>query len=302
LVQQGSGWSSYDSGFKKNYTDVFPTFSFTYKKNAVNQWGFSYGRRIDRPAYQNMNPFEVKIDEYSYYKGNTELQPQYTNTIGIFHSYRNTLNTRISYSTVRNVFARLLDTVDASKSFLIYKNVATQKILSLNISYTLQVKWYGLFVNLNAFHSHYYADFGSGRMIDLSVTSVTSNVQQSAKLGRGWTAEMSGFYNSPSVWSGTFKSRELYGMDLFLQKQLFREKANLRFGVSDVFHTQYWKGVSDFAGQLLTAEFRWESQQFKVNFTYRFGNSQMKTAKPGKTAADEEGKRVQSSGDIGNRP
>lgn len=300
LTRTAIDWKRYDSVFINNYTDLFPTLSFTFSKNPDNQWGFSFGRRVDRPAYQNMNPFEVKIDEYSSYKGNTELQPQYTNTTGFFHTWHNKLNTRISYSNVKNVFARLIDTVGVSKTFLIYKNVATQKVLSFNISYNIQEKWYGLFANLNAFRSHYYADFGSGRVIDLSVTSLSVNIQQSFKLGRDYTVEMSGFYNSPSIWSGTFKSREIYGMDLFLQKQLFNQKASLRAGVSDLFRTQYWTGVSDFAGQKLTGEYRWEAQQFKINFTCRFGNTQMKAAKQRKTAADEEGKRVQSAGGLGN--
>ena len=41
----------------------------------MNQWGISYSRRIDRPAYQDLNPFEFKLDEYTYMKGNTELTP-----------------------------------------------------------------------------------------------------------------------------------------------------------------------------------------------------------------------------------
>ncbi|HRF24546.1 MAG TPA: outer membrane beta-barrel protein, partial [Chitinophagaceae bacterium] len=64
--------------FKRNYTDLFPSAALTFNKNPMNQWGISYSRRIDRPAYSDLNPFEFKLDEYSYMKGNTNLRPQYT--------------------------------------------------------------------------------------------------------------------------------------------------------------------------------------------------------------------------------
>ncbi len=300
LRKINNNWSNYDTSFTLHYNNLFPSIAITLNKNPDNQWGIAYSCRIDRPAYQDLNPFEIKIDEYSSYKGNTSLRPQYTNSIGLSNSLKNKLNTRINYSHVKDVFTRVIDTVDNVKSFLIRKNVSTQHILSINISYNIQANWYSLFTNLNAFTTKYKADFGDGRKIDLSVNSATINIQQSAKLGKGWTIEMSGYYNSPSVWSGTFKSKELYGIDAGIQKQLFNKKGNIRIAYSDIFHTQWWRGVSDFAGQVLTAEYRWEAQQFKVNFSYRFGNSKIKAANQRKTVLDEEGKRVQSSGGLGN--
>jgi len=296
LKNNAGSWSNYDSSFSRNYTDLFPSAALTYNKNPNNQWGISYSRRIDRPAYQDLNPFEVKIDEYSYYKGNTGLSPQYTNSFGITNSFRNRLNTRINYSIVQDVFTSVVDTVESVKSYLIKKNAATQKIISLNVNYTYQKKWYALFANLNSYHSGFKANFGYGRKIDLSVTAVTINLQQSAKLGKGFTVEMSGFYNSPSIWNGTFKTKRMYGIDAGLQKLLFNGNANIKLTYSDVFRTQWWTGVSDFSGQHLEADYRWEAHQLKMNFSYRFGNNQVKAARQRKTTADEEGKRVQSGG------
>ena len=63
----------YDSTFKRNYTDVFPSAAITFNKNPMKQWTFSYSRRIDRPAYQDLNPFEFKLNEYTFMRGNTLL-------------------------------------------------------------------------------------------------------------------------------------------------------------------------------------------------------------------------------------
>lgn len=297
----GDNWQPHDSFSKRNYTDFFPSAAITFNKDLNNQFSLTYSRRIDRPAYQDLNPFEIKIDEYSYYKGNTELRPQYSNSIALTHSYKGVLNSKLSYSLVNDVFTRLADTVDVVKSFLMKKNVATQKILSLNVSYNLQKDWYTLFINLNAFSSHYNADFGKGKTIDLGVNAFTANLQQSASLGKGWSVEMNGFYNSPAIWSGTFRSDEMFGIDAGFQKKVLKEKGNIRISVSDLLNQTKWHGVSNFAGQVMDVHFKWESQLFKVNFSYRFGNAQLKAARQRKTSSDEEGKRVSTgSGGLQN--
>ncbi|MGE5106575.1 MAG: outer membrane beta-barrel protein [Sphingobacteriales bacterium] len=286
----------YDSSFTRHYTGLFPSAAITFNKKPTNQWGISYSRRIDRPAYQDLNPFEFKLDEYTYQKGNTELRPQYTNSISITNTYKYKLTSTLTYSHVNDVFSQLVDVIDKSKSFLTKKNLAKQDIISLNVSYPFQYKWYSVFGNLNTYYSHFIADNGIGRKIDLDVYAFNIYMQHSAKLGTGFTAELSGWYNSPSIWQGTFKSKEIWSIDAGLQKQLWKGKANAKISVSDIFFTQNWKGVSNYAGQYLVASGNFESRQFKVNFTYRFGNNQVKAARQHKTGLEDESKRVGNQG------
>ena len=136
----------------------------------MKQWGISYSRRIDRPAYQDLNPFEFKLNEYTFMKGNTELRPQYTNSIGLTNIFKYKLTTVLNYSHVKDVFAQLPDTIDKTKGFLMKKNLATQDVISLNISYPFKYKWYSFFATMNSSYSHYVADFGGGdRKVDQQV-------------------------------------------------------------------------------------------------------------------------------------
>lgn len=59
----GTVMEPYDSTFDRNYVNLFPSAAFTLNKNPMKQWTFSYSRRIDRPAYQDLNPFEFKLNE-----------------------------------------------------------------------------------------------------------------------------------------------------------------------------------------------------------------------------------------------
>lgn len=299
-MSSGYRWSGsyveYDSSFTRNYTDLFPSAAITFNKKPTSQFSLTYSRRIDRPAYQDLNPFEFKLDEYTYQKGNTGLRPQYTNSFGLTHSYKFKLTTTLNYSHVKDVFTQLIDTAEKSKSFITKKNLATQDITSLNISYPFQYKFYSVFSNLNAYYSHYKADFGTGRTIDLDVFAFNFYSQHTFRLGKGWTGELSGFYSSPSIWQGTFESKEMWGIDAGMQKALFKGKANMKVTVSDIFQTMRWGGVSNFAGQYLKAGGGWESRQLKLNFSYRFGSTQVKAARQRKTGLEDENKRVGSQG------
>jgi len=284
---------------ERNYTGLFPSGSITFNKNPMKQWSFSYSRRIDRPAYQDLNPFEFKLDEYTFQKGNVALRPQYTNSVSVTNIHKYKLTTSLTYSHVEDVFTQIVDTLEKTKAFLTKKNLATQNIVSLNVSYPFNYKDYSFFGNVNTYYSHYLADFGGGsRVVDLDVVSFNVFMQNSLKFGKkkNWTGELSGFYNAPGLWQGTFESDAIYGIDAGVQRTLFKGKANLKVAVSDIFKTLKFRGVSNFAGQYLVASGYGESRQFKVNFTYRFGNNQVKAARNRKTGTDDESKRVGGGG------
>lgn len=92
---------------KRNYTNLFPSGGFTYQLNRINQFAINYSRRIERPNYQSLNPFEYKIDELSYRRGNPFLQPQYTNNLKLSHTYKYKFTTSLSYSHVSDFLPRL---------------------------------------------------------------------------------------------------------------------------------------------------------------------------------------------------
>ncbi|RFM29847.1 TonB-dependent receptor [Deminuibacter soli] len=298
----GNDYATYDSTFKRHYTDFFPSAALTFNKNPMNQLTFSYSRRIDRPAYQDLNPFEFKLDEYTYQKGNTQLTPQYTNSFSVTHMYKYFLNTTLSYSHVSDVFAQLVDTADKSKSFITKKNLATQNLVNLNISAPLTFKWYSAFINVNSSYSHYKStDPSPDRNINLDVVNFNFYAQNTFKLTKTFSTEISGFYSSPSIWQGTFKSKQMWSVDAGVQQQVLKGKGTIKATVSDVFLTMRWAATSDYAGQHIRANGGWESRLLKLNFTYRFGSNQVKAARQRKTAADEESKRVNGGGGgIGN--
>lgn len=296
----GSVYQPYNESFERNYTNLFPSASVTFNKNPMNQWSVTYSRRIDRPAYQDLNPFEFKLDEYTFMKGNTQLRPQYTNSFGLTNVFKYRLTTTLNYSHITDLFTQIVDTAEKTKSFLSKRNLATQDVVSLNVSYPMQYKSYSLFANMNANYSQFKADFGTGRKIDLSAAGLTFYAQNSIRFAKTWTAELSGVFIAPTIFQGTFKSKAMGGVDLGLQKQIMGGNGTIKIAGTDIFRTFRFAGSSDFAGQVTNVVARWEAQQFKINFNWRFGSTTVKAAKQKSTASEDELKRVQQQqGGIG---
>lgn len=290
-----TGASGSKSGFDRNYTNLFPSAAVTFNKNPMNQWTVNYSRRIDRPAYQDLNEFEMKLDEYTYMKGNSNLQPQFTNSFELVNVYKYRLTTKLGYSHVSDLFTQLIDTAEKSKSFLIKRNLATQRVVSLNISYPFQYKSYSVFANINANYSMNRANL-EGRVINVNALGATVFAQNSLRFAKVWTAELTGVYVAPTVFQGTFKSRGMGGVDLGLQKQIFKGAGTIKVSGTDLFSTFRFRATSDFASQVTRVNARWEATQFKINLNWRFGSTTVKAAKQKTGASEDEKKRAEQSG------
>ncbi len=294
-----TGLKAVNQTFRKNYLDFFPSVSVTFTPKTTSQFTLAYNRRIDRPVYKDINPFEYRINEYTFHKGSTDIRPQYSNTVSLAYIYKSRLNTVLSYSHVQDVFGQVIDTAAGLKGFLSNRNLGAQDITNLNINYSFQYKAYSLFANMNGYHSKYKASYGAGRDIDLGIWAANIYIQNSLRLSSTWSAELSGFYTTPSIWQGSMKSASMWSADAGVQKKAMQGRATIKVSVSDLFNSLDWSTYSNFSGQKVWASGKQETRQLKLSFTYRFGNVQAKNTQHIKSSAEEESKRVQTSG-LGN--
>jgi len=285
----------------RDYLDVFPSLGVSYMLNRSNSFSFNYSRRIDRPNYQDLNPFEFKMSELSFRKGNAFLNPQYTNTVKVSHTYNYRLTTSMSYSYVNDFFAQLTDTINQEGSFIMIDNLANQHVFNMNVSYPFAVnQWWNWYVNVNAGYLKNIADYGEGKKVDLGVPTFSMYGQTSVLLPRGFTAELSGWYNAGGLWGGIFENKPMGGLDAGLQYKFPNQRGSVKFSMGDLFRTMTWGGESDFGAQYVDANGGWESRSYRINLTYTLGNQKVKKSRDRETGIDEEKNRLNSSGGRGN--
>ncbi len=276
---------------KKSYWDVFPSAALTWSINQKHSLNLTYSRRIDRPTYQDLNPFENKLDELTYEKGNAFLQPQYTDNIELTHTFMGFLNTTAGYSYVKDYATQATDKI-GNATYVQQKNLAKQQILSFNIGAPTQIKkWWNGYANI-WYNYQMFSGFIGENYVKNNVPSYGAYLQQSFTLGKDYSAEISGWFNGPSVWGGTWKTKPQGGVDVGVQKQLFKKQATIKLAATDIFHTAPWKATNDFGGLYIRGGGSWESQTVRLTFSWRFGSNQIKNSRERKTGLESESRRI----------
>jgi iron complex outermembrane recepter protein len=276
---------------EREYLNWFPSAGITYQLNELNSFALNYSRRIDRPNYESLNPFEYRLNELGFRKGNPFLQPNYTDNIKLSHTYSYKLTTSFSYSYVQDFYAQVTDTIDFQTTFIQQRNVADEEILSLSVSYPFNLtEWWSVYMNATGYRAEYTSTDPKFNPITQSTFSFYG--QNSFKLPKGWNFEVSGWYSSKNVWGGTFVTKGLGSLDLAVNRKFFDDQLNASLSFSDVLYTSPWRARGEFNNLPMTGGGSWESRQLRMNLTYNFGNPELKASRNRKTGSEEEIKRI----------
>lgn len=282
---------------ERNYTDLFPSAGLTFTPSQKHNFQLRYSRRINRPSYQDLNPFRGKLDELTFEQGNPFLRPEYANNFQLTHTYNYRLNTTIGYSHTRDLITRLtdIDPQNNDASFITWLNLADQYSYNASVSAPLPItEWWSSFTNTTLSHTINRADYGDGKVVDLDATTFNIYSQQTFRLPGDLSLEMSGWYNSPSLWGGTFEMGAMWSIDAGIQKKVMDGRGTLRLAISDIFKTNEWNGVARFGELFMNVGGGWDSRRVRLNFSYMLGNTQVKGARKRTTGLEDEKSRVKS--------
>lgn len=281
---------------KRSYTDLFPSAGLSYTPSQKHSFQLSYGRRINRPNYQDLNPFEFQLDQLTFEKGNAFLNPEYTDNLQLTHTFSYKLTTTLSYSHTNDVITRLVDTSGLKGSFITWDNIAYRKVYTASVSAPLSIteKW-STYTNLNVVHTRNRADFGDGKQINLNVSSFNMYHQQTYSFPNGWNAEISGWYTSPSVWEGTFVMSSMWAAGAGVSKKFANDKAKVTLSIDDIFKTNIWNGESTFGGLYMDVSGGWDSRRARLTFNYNFGKEINGKSRKRSTGLEDEQNRIKKS-------
>ncbi len=296
-----------NSVVKRSYVSFFPSVFVSYNANKKNIFTVSASRRLQRPNYQDLNPFTFFLDSLSYRQGNPYLSPQFSYNYELKHTYNNKLTTALNYTVTTDVISQIVKRKRGSNNelvgFLTIDNIAKFTNMGIAVSSPVKfAKWWNANVFVNVFRNHYVGTYISiensqNRVVDLDLafTSFNFNVNNSFTVGKGWTAEVSGFYNYKNVQqlNLSYPSGQI---NLGLAKNnLLKGKASIRLTARDPFGWQRYRGETKYGNVDFSLRQEFDSRQYGVNFTYRFG-TQQRQAQRRNSATEEEQRRVGAGG------
>lgn len=281
----------------RNYLNFFPSVFLSQQLDTNNVLNLSYSRRIDRPNYQSLNPFEFYLDPYTFQRGNPNLKPQYTNSFQLVHVYKNFLNTTLAYSRIKDMIADELPQQIASenKTFVTSENLDNQDNVSLTISAPIPItKWWTFQTNFTGVYNQYNSIYLDEKL-EIKQFSWNAYGNNQFTLKKGWTAEISGWYNSRAFY-GLYRAKPMGMVNVGLQKSIWKKKGTIRLNVNDLFWTNRFRGRAQYKDIDFSVTSEWPSRQARLTFTYSFGNQNVKGARQRNTGSDDLQKRAGSGG------
>jgi len=283
-----------DSMFAIDYINLFPSASFNYNLNAENSVGISISRRIDRPGYNQLNPFRFFVNTNTFRSGNPFLQPQFTWSTELSYTFKQRYYMAFNVShTLDNLNHGIIRDGDKELVLITPLNIEKQTsyslILSLPVSFT--TRWTSHW-NLQASLLDFDGLVNSS-IFNRSTLISMLNTNHNIELGKGYRFQFGGFIMPPHYISIT-KVKTIASLNAGIQKSVLNGKGRVRINVNDIFYTYYPQGRTEFGG----IDDAWisyrDNQVISMSFSMDFGKVTVRPPKRNRSAVQSELNRIGS--------
>ncbi len=281
-----------DSAFKRDYVNLFPTFYVSYKLDsaAKHQLVFSYGKRIQRPNFGNLNPFISPLDKFTFYVGNPFLQPTIAHEIEVTHIYNNKITTKLGYEYYDGDINETIE-LQGHQYYSRPANVGKSQYLSLSVNATIEpapwvtINWFGL-----AQHVSFKADLYNNKL-DTSGINFITNFNSQFRLGKGWTAELLGLFRSDFI-TTQFVLGDFWTLSGAIQKKVLKGKGSVKLSIQDIFFTRLNYGkINNLQNAKGNYRNQGDTRVVGINFTWNFGKT-FETRSRSNGSAESETQRI----------
>ncbi|UEG51278.1 TonB-dependent receptor family protein [Ferruginibacter lapsinanis] len=277
----------------RKYGRLFPSIYINQKlddKNAVN---VSYSRRITRPTFNDMAPFVIFMDPYTFFSGNSALQPAFSDIYKADYMYKSFVLS-VSYTKEDGSIANFQPKLSKDNK-QIYTSENLDNIKTVNISLSIPVtvtKWWTMQNNIQGNWQQINTIYKNGPF-SIEQKNYSLNSSQSFTLPNKYSVELSGFYLSKYLY-GAAVSKSFKMVDVGIQKKFGANNNKLRFAISDVFNGGAWRAITDIPAENIYVDYklRFGYRTFKLTYTQSFGNKKLNANRSHNSASDEEQNRM----------
>ncbi len=289
-----TGTSASKEVLSRDYWQLFPSFFLTRKISKQLAGVLQYSRRVNRPSYQQQNPFIEYLDSLTYEQGNPLLLPETADEYKFSLTYENQPFFSISYNKKYDVIINNAPKQNGNITYTTSENLASFENVAFELNFPLdfgkKISGYG---GNQAIYNHYKANY-LGATYDRSQWNWLAYWQVSYKPTPMWNFEVSGFYMTKQL-NEFLLLNDMGSLNFAMQHFLWEKKGRISLNFNDLLFSQ--KTNATIAYQAIDVRFRqWnESRNVRFTFTYSFGNQKLKAVRSRATASDAEANRVKTN-------
>lgn len=278
---------------KNDYIKLFPTVYVLYNLNNDNTFSINYGRRINRPNYQRLNPFRWYSNPYAYSEGNPFLSPSFTDNIELSHTFKSNLNSVLYFSRTTDGTNQITLVEDGTnEQATVWKNNIKDFSIGVIESYQLNVlEWLESYIEANLYYIKVKSTIpntvkcrdGINYFFSINNTFYFND-------SKTFAGEINYWYDGPGT-SGVNKHSSSSSLDASLKMSTKNRKLDFILAANNIFKTNI-STVKELSNNI-NIQYRnyYYPRQVRISVVYRFGNSSIKS-KQKKFSNEEERQRL----------
>lgn len=288
----------YNTSFENNYIQLFPSAFVGYKFNEKHGLELNYSRRINRPSYEQLNPFKFYIDPTTYKEGNPYLNPQTTESIELTHVFKQKIYTTVGFGrTNKNITEVIAPAANQSKiTVQTNVNLAQVDVYALNCSLPIDItKWWHMTNDISSYFAFY-----SGNVANTSISKVGNfnysiNTVNTFNFSSNFSGELSANYRSKEIYAFDV-IQPIWFFNIGLQQKLWNNRAIIKVNFTDVMYSNKIKADVTFTDYKETFTVARDSRVATISFTYKFGKISVPGSKKRQGGADDIKQRAGGNG------
>lgn len=266
---------------KTNRNNLFPTFYVLYELKDEQQIGFSYGKRIDRPVYDFLNPSKSYYNYYSYFQGDPYLKSTLIDNVNLTYTLKD-WNFEVYYNYIKNPSMEIsVQNPSTFETIYLFTNIRNGRSLGFNFfkNFTLLSNWKLNLFGMGEYNENYFMGIDN-QLYRNQVFFYHANLSTQITLDKAKTWDLSiGYrYNSKAI-QGSFTISSSQNTYLMLSKKLFDKNLEVGLVINDVFKTDKNTVSTRYANQKQQFKDYRDTRYFMINLKYNFGNQKIKETK-----------------------
>lgn len=249
---------------------LFPNLSLSYSFPSGGKLSLLYSRRQDKPRYEDLNPFEYLLDEFSYWKGNPFLRPQTSDKILLSYSLRG-LSLSLYYTRLEDYFTGITDALGQDKTVMTTKNLGRQQQAGLEAMYSRRLtSWWDFSTHLGLYYFVNRLDYEHYQQT-YQRPSCSLSASNSLLLPLGLNLELSGRYHSARQGGSYELSKPTGSIDLGLNRSWQGGRLRLALLLTDLLHSERWDSYGTKGDLSLASWGNGESRKLILRLSYSLG-------------------------------
>lgn len=281
----------------QDYLEWFPTASINYNFSDNFSLYTNYKRSIQRPNYQDLNPFHFYLNDFTIVSGNPELQPILTNHAVVGTSFYKYFTVEAYYKSNKNNIYELprQDNVNNIINFQ-----------TINFDETIEYGFdFAVYFNVTNHWSVYAVTsfYNIENNTTFDGTLVTQDQWSNYSiLQNDWTflkdqslnANLTMYYVGKNIHGYRLIEDRIVSI-LSVSKSILNKKAVISLSAEDLFNTQDFDESVRYLNQSRIARDNQDNRFIKLGFRYKFGNSTLSTNQRSK--GQQETDRLKTTSD-----